>query len=199
MKKYISILLALAIVFTFAACSKTTVQETETNAEIQGYLDDGYDFTMSGSVEGYWAGLLVKDGSYIKVSAPLTEERETLLNALDIADEDYDAKENALIATFMDATCEDITSMIPTEEDLQAYVGKTVGELEDEGLMYTEWEISEENYILQFDCSTYTFNATVSETVNSSNRDDLSENDIRDLTIATVEFYDLSWGALGLD
>lgn len=192
MKKLISLTLALAFVLAFAACSK----ETPVNADIKAYFDQGYEVGMTTSSGDKWSGILQKDNSYVKISSAITKQQQEAFNELDFSDADYAKKEQALITSLVDATIEDLSSQVPSQDELDTYVGKTLGEMEEAGWENIGTLADDDEYVVTLDGPVYQINVTVSDDVDLSNLDNYSPNQINEFKIATAEFVGFAWGIL---
>lgn len=73
------------------------------------------------------------DGTAYRAYADLSKEVSDQLFALDIFDEDYDAKKKEIAAPLEIRQFDNLTEMIPPQEELDKWVGKTGQDLLDDG------------------------------------------------------------------
>ena len=199
MKKLISVLLAAAMLLTLAACGGKK-EETETAAknEITELLDTGYECTMSTCDETVWKGVFEQEGNApYMVTADMTAEQYEEYSNIPFDDEEKDAKEAAILGALQNVVLKDISDMIPTQEELDAYIGKTIGDLEDAGFSDSGYMGGEgEDYCFFYDGPVYSCTVTPAPENAVKNIDDYSANDIRGLVIGSVEYTGLSGSIL---
>lgn len=188
MKKIALLLLLLAMTLSLAACG---AENTAKNAITELY-DKGYICTMNMATEECWKGVFQTestDDEVFLVQASLTKGDYEEFNAIDFEDEDG---MKAFLGKLTDVTVTDISDKIPTQDELDAYVGKTLGDLEEAGFENTGYY--GENGINQFfyDGPIYNCTVTLAEGVVVENPDDYSVNDLRALEIGAVEYTGLS-------
>ena len=190
MKKLTAILLALVMVLALAACGAESAAENE----ITELVKEGYTCMSSTYDETQWRGIFMKDDNYdvvYKVVAAMTAKKYEDFSAIGWDDEKCEEKQMAILGSLTDVVVTDIADMVPTREDLDAYVGKTLGDLEDDGFENTGWTGEPgEGYDFYYDGPVYYCKVTPTEKVD--NMDDYSTNDIRALEIASVEFLGIS-------
>ena len=110
-----------------------------------------------------------------------------------IDDLDSDVKQMAFLSTLTDVEVTDISDMVPTQADLDAYVGKTMGDMEDDGFYNSGWTGEPETgYSFYYDGPIYYCMVTPAEGTVIEDMDDLSVNDIRAIEIGAVEFLGIS-------
>ena len=201
MKKVLALVLALAMICSFAACGDAKQEEAPAKNELAEYLENG--FVINGSsadTENGYVALLVKDtGDYnfdysqlYKVQIPLTEKE---YNELDMIEWDDEEKKNEYLFALDDVVISDISDRVPSQEEINSLVGKTFGDLEDMGFYNSGWVEEEEGqgYYFYYDGPTFYGKFTVPEDQKVTNMDDMSPNDIRELVIDSVEFLGVSF------
>ena len=151
MKKLIITLLTLMLLVSLCACGGS--QPAPANSEIstvQDLIDNNY-MNMSYTIQdGSFRAFFVSEdmsSSYYLLTAPTTSAVEEAYEALDILDDDYDEKLNNFLLSLDKAKLENLNDRIPDEAELKRLVGKTLGELQDEGFeenssFYSEDEVS---------------------------------------------------------
>lgn len=83
------------------------------------------------------------NGTAYQAIADLDETTSQALWDLDFDDEAYDRKLNALIAPLPVTKIVNLTEGIPAQSELDVYVGKTFGDLFDEGWFTTGWNFED--------------------------------------------------------
>ena len=138
MKKLTAVILLLIMVLALAACGIT---KPAAKNEITDLLDQGYECRGWTADETMWRGMFLKGDSYdeiLKVTAPMTEKQYEEFNGY-FDDEDADAKQMAFLGTLTGVEVTDISDMVPAQEELDAYVGKTLGDMEADSFENTGW------------------------------------------------------------
>lgn len=190
MKKLTAIFLALVMLSALTACGSKPAAENE----ITELVKEGYCFTTTTYDETEWRGIFMKDDSYdvvYKVTADMTAKQYEKYSAIGWDDEKAEEKQLAILGELTNVVVTDITDMIPTQAELDAYVGKTIGDMEDEGFENTGWTGEPgEGYELYYDGPVYYCKVSTVEEVDDM--DNYSTNDIRALEIASVEFLGIS-------
>ncbi len=205
MKKLVSLLLALALIFSLCACGAKEEQKPEVKSNaLTEILDKG--FSMRGytyDTEGGFKALIVKEtaegdcdySEVYKAEASMTQDDCDALDAIPWDAEDSDEQKIAYLSGLSDMTVTDITQFVPTQADVDALVGKTFGELEEMGFYNSGWTQTDDmtSYDFYYDGPIFYGKFSLPEDVKIANMDDYSENDIRALTIGGVEFLGISF------
>lgn len=188
MKKYIGILLAVIVtMFAFAACGA----EAEKN-EIADLYEQGYTCTQSSATEEVWKGVFTKEDSFDSVMlASATMTSELYEKYIELEDTEYED----FITHLEGAEIKDITDVVPSEDELNKYVGKKIQVLVDEGFENTGNTNDEEAGIVTFfyDGPQYCVQLEVLSD-EPLDFDDLSNNDIQQLVISKIELTGLGSG-----
>ena len=161
MKNTIALLLSLALILGLTACggsaapsasaapeaenaeSASTAQETQApeaaeNAEFHTMADVfAYDSDNYASGGDYYIYVFEKDGIIYRATAKFPPDVSEKVAAIDIFDEQYDAKVREAVAPLEIEKLDNLTEMIPSQEELDALVGKTGQDLLDDG--WTIW------------------------------------------------------------
>lgn len=190
MKKLTAILLALVMVLALAACGSQPTAENE----ITELVAEGYTCMMTSYDETQWRGIFMKEDSYdvvYKVTAAMTAKQYEKYSGIGWDDEKCEEKQLAVMGELTDVVITDIADMVPTQEELDAYAGKTLGDMEDDGFENTGWTGEPgEGYDFYYDGPVYYCKVSTVEEVDDM--DNYSTNDIRALEIASVEFLGIS-------
>ena len=142
-KKTIALLLAaVCLCGILAACGNKTAPEapaaTSSDAASFATIGEAMALTDKGAEQSATYGnayvyVFEQGGNYWRLIAELNDEQADAISALDILDEDHDAKLNALVAPLAVTRCENLNEMILSEEERNALVGKTGGDLLNDG------------------------------------------------------------------
>ena len=155
MKRTLSLVLALAmVVCVLAACggsgsaggSGSSAAETESSAAAfdpaqMKTMGDvfalvGEDSQQEGCSETHYVIVFEKEGVIYRAIAELPQDVSEKIWAIDFEVEDRDQQVKDLVAP-LDAKIENLTEQMPSQEELDKYVGKTGQDLFDEG--WYEW------------------------------------------------------------
>ena len=137
-----------------------------------------------------------KDGHYYQLKGDLSEEIQAEFEALDFMDEDYDEKTKEIYGKVEISECLDYTASIPAKEELDACVGKTIGELIEEGFEGEGWSMDEE--LTEVDVFVgkdgFSYHAVVTlpddfDTEAEFGFDELSGAVVTELSFTEVQFY----------
>lgn len=193
MKKLVSVLMTLIIILAASGCGaeKTPPQQNL----IMQLADEGYEYTMTSVTEESWKGLMENDGQYLLVTAAMTPALYEDYNNIGFED-DYDKQMLAFLGSLKDVTSEDITDRVPTQEELDRYIGMTMGELEEDGYEQTGYLGDEGVYSFFYDSDSYCLLIDPIEGTLIEDMDDWSVNDLRGLEIGGVTFLGFSGGIL---
>ena len=157
---------------------------------------EGYDITMQAYDEHSWAGLFVKDGSYMKVTASMSKAQAEALQNLDMFAEDYDKQMRSLLETFTVNSCEDVTGKIPAQKDMDKWVGKTVGDAERAGFERNGSGYNGDTAEFTLTDGTIQYGMTVAGTFTDAQYEALTDEDVAKLVITGVSFSGFDWGIL---
>lgn len=186
MRKTALLFMTLAMSFALAACgTKSTA-----NNEITELYDDGFSCTMATATGEYWKGIFESENNVIFFAqASLTKSGYETCTAIDFDDVDG---MRAFLGTLNDVTVTDISDKIPSRDELDAYIGKTLGDLENAGFENTGFFGEDGINRFFYDGPIYSCTVTLADGVVIENMDDYSVNDLRALKIGTVEYTGLS-------
>ena len=191
MKKFAVMLLGLAMALVLAGCG------SQASNEITALYDEGYSLKMSTSDETTWSGLFWKDESW--EGAKLVKAAMSSKQCEDYQEIEFDdeAAQKKFLGGLSDVTVTDISDKVPTEGDFAAYIGKTFADLEADGYERTGYSGDPgAEYHFFFDGPEYSVTVIPENAAGMGSLDDYSENDLRTLKIAAIEFSDFSFGIL---
>lgn len=198
MKKFFSILVAVALMFAFTACGTSGTSGTIEKGDnaIAELYDNGYDCVMSSCTENVWKGVFQKDGSFDEILlavANMTDEEYKMYDMISFDNEDYEDQHIAIVTSVEDVEITDVTDKVPSQEELDEFVGKTISELEEAGFENMGYTGDEDGvYTFFYEGPVYCVDVGLEDGVLIEDIDDYSANDIRELVIGSMTFTGLS-------
>lgn len=203
MKKTLVWSLALLLILSLlAGCGQTggsggsTAAETAASgtAAIEGFktlgdapalgTTEGEQYAMT---QGWFIYAFTLDGTHYRVIAQMPEDVYNEAFDLDWSDEDHDAKLQELISPIEIVRYENLDDMIPAQEELDVYVGKTLQDMFDEGWYNSGWNL--EDMVFWMNHGPFNYAVAVEGTV--ENYDDFDEEDMGPLVIKSVTYEGL--------
>ena len=115
---------------------------------------------------------------------------------LDFEDPEYTKKYNAIIAPLEIARMDNLTEMIPGQEELDAWVGKTLGDLLDKGWSYSGYNLEDKEFNMNYGLFSYVVGY---EGEPAGGPEELEEGMIRPLVVTSVTYDRLGNGTADLD
>ena len=200
MKKIIATILSLMLLC--AACAALAEGETQ-YANFGEALDAAGEDAVVGGGEDYLAVIVTKDGKYIRVVTKLDDKAMEMDEAAMEEEDEAEALIEAFeqyVRTLPVSYTEEFTVQPKAQAELDALVGKTIGEMEEAGYEYAEFgtEGDENTIIFKMADGLYNYDCLV-----DSNADDFAkrqENDDYDsLVIKSVTFTGASLFATDLN
>ena len=210
MKKVLSICLSIMLIAVLTACGTAPFGDRAVGGEaadtdggptneITELVDQGYSTVMTSSDESQWNAVFQQDMNYdtvYKVEAVLTGDQYDRLNEIEWDDENGDQKRFRILGECEDVTVTDITDMIPAQEELDAYIGKTLGDMEKDGFENTGNSNWDGIYEFYMDGPVYCCKVQLAEGIVIEDMDDYSVNDLRAMEIGKVEFSGFASGLI---
>ena len=204
MKKTIAFFLCFVTVFLLASCGAPAAK---TDFDVNSLKTLGDMLKLEEENEGWaydetrYVNVFQYGGTTYRVYADLTEEIYNKIEEIDFFDEQREQKMNDILADVKITAAEDMTKYIPTEADLQKYVGKTGQELLDDDFWTSGyWLYDEQHFFMGHDLCE--FNVYFNEKIEfkEDEADDFDEEEaIRNLTVKKLEFTGFSGRATDLD
>lgn len=200
------------VVMPLAACSAqgvsgdqgatedTTTEETaavdvsslKTLGDVMGIESEGQSSTWN---EEHYIYVTTANGAPLRAVVDLTPEIYSQIEELDFLDEEYDQKLNDIIGGLELVSLDDYSDRLPSQEEMDALVGKTAQELLDDGYIFFGLTYyGGEETVGQFDKDDFRYEITLDGTV-PEDVDTYDETAIADLPVASVSFSELSEAA----
>ena len=135
----------------------------------------------------------------MQVRAYIDEELSTKLSELDFMDDDYTEKFNSLIRDLVIDDCVDFSNYVLTQEEMNAYVGRNVSDLTNEGFETNGYSIWEEgcNIWVEKDGIEYELNVKLPDDFDYEADFEYSDFDVA--VINTMKFNTLSMSLMPLE
>ena len=205
MRKRFSVILALLIALSMSAgCGQTGAgsgSSSEPTAAVSTEAIESFKTvgdvlalentqnTQSAAYEDTFVYVFDLDGTIYRVIAAIPEEISGKVQALDAIDPDYNDKLAELVSPLEIDRYENISSMIPSQEELDTLVGKTGQDLLDDGWINSGYNLDTMEFFMDHGMFSYTvvFDGKLEQS------DDLdAEKEIRPLTIRSVVYQGLA-------
>ena len=196
-KTLLCLLLAAGMILSLAACGaeKNDASGDEETAADGSQDADAAEFQTMGDVfasesvnegysEEYFVYAFEANGVAYRAIAEMPADVSEAVWALDFFDEDRDAKIQEMVAPLPIMRLDNLTEMIPSQEELDALVGRNVQELLDEGWTFSYWDMGAMEggmYHGPFSFQ-FTFDGTL------ENPEDVDESQADRLTVKSVTY-----------
>ena len=143
---------------------------------------------QSMTMDGIYVYAFELGGSYYRAVAEMPTETFDAYMALDFSDEQYDEKAQALRGDLAITRIEDLNQAVPTQEQLDALVGKTFGELLEDGWMFDGYNFEEMIFTGNHDISMYELTM---EGEAPADYADFTDEDLADLKVVSAKYCGL--------
>lgn len=199
MKKIISIMLVLMMtVIALAACGSqdgggaepsapASIEDVKTIGDVIALQSEE---TRSAVYDNKVVYAFKLGDTYYRVTATMTDEEAQAYFDVDFADEDWEEQQNAIVAPLAIDEVENLSEQIPSQDELDALVGKTGQELMDEGWVFAGHNLEGMEFWMDYGPFEYTvvFDGEVAESDYDSFID---EEDTKDMTVKSVVYNGL--------
>ena len=208
MKKLITLLTALILLFTSAVLAEETFSTDEAGHPVFGNFGEARKFSQNGLVESdFYMILVAKENTFYRVEADYDETAKNLYEEYRKYAEGEDrGKGNDAFATFVEYCCTlpvkyagEFTADPIEQEVLDELVGKTMKEAKDEGYTLLPYSYTPEDDVVLFELEKGLFRYAVKlnesgkvyqECYNKNNYDDLTIKSIKWEGSLSFEAYD---------
>lgn len=116
----------------------TDIDDAKTLGDILSCPTYGYGYN-----DHIYANVIEINGIIYRVFADMTPELNEKMNSLDFEDEDYQKKQNEILAPLTITKVENLTEAMPSESELAVYAGKEMSELINEGFSCTGYNLED--------------------------------------------------------
>lgn len=197
MKKVLALVMIALMVFALAACggsnsgNNTTQvsgpEEVKTMGEIFSLGNNESSFSFS---EKSFCYLFNHEGTWYRAIALMDEATSKAVNGIDIFDEDWDDKVKDGLKDSEVAKLENLSLAVPSQEELDGYIGKTGQDLLDDDWIVSGWSILGETLFFM-EKGDYSYNVTFEEELEEI-EDHECDEDLPGLTVKKIEFTGMS-------
>ena len=206
MKKYLALILALAMALSLlAGCSKgitpannndnnapaatgtAAIESFKTIGDVLAATGDSGE-TQTATTEKYHVRVFKIDNTYYRVIAEAPADVSQAIFDLDYADPDHDKKLDELSSPLKIIKYENLSDMIPTQAELDKYVGKTAQDLFDDEWYSGGWNL--EDMVFYMDKAPFAYEVVL-EGLDSPDVENFDEEDMGPLVVKSVTFSGL--------
>ena len=146
------LLLAACMIFAFAGCSAEKTDAPKAGESVADSAQEAGEFTTMGDAfayesdnisysDEYYVYVFEKDGVIYRAIAELPADVSETIWAIDFFDENRDAMILEAVSPLPIMRLDNLTELIPPQEELDALVGKTGQELKDDGWSISSWDL----------------------------------------------------------
>lgn len=200
MKKVLFCMLALAMAMVMlTACGGDDDGEKKEGFDLDSLKTLGDAFDLDGDDDEFasdysqFVYVFENDDVTYRVYADLSKDVAKKYEKLDAADEDYEDKVKELVAPMEITKRENLSDGIPTQEELDKYVGKTGKELMDDGWTVSGWDNDDKEFMVNH--GPYEIKATVEGDVKGSDDMD-TDAEFSKQKIKSLKYSDISNAAV---
>lgn len=201
MKKIIKLLVTLLVLSCLCACSNTANEtpaqpQTQTKNELAALYDQGYEPVQTSHTDNRWVAVYEKDYSVVdayKVELEMDQETCDKLFEIDTFEKEGQKQYREIVESLPGCVITSLNSELPSDDEFDKYIGKTIQDLENDGYERSGNTYNEDGCMFYADGPKYSINIKVDEVISYETIDDYSENDIRALTIKSIEFSGFSY------
>ena len=196
MKNIIKITLLALLLTCLCACSSSNSKDNTVKNELANIIDQGYEVRQTSYQDNKWSAIYELNGNYkdaYKVELTMNQEIFDKLFELDTFDEEQLKQFNEIVTRIPDCTLTPMSDLLPDENEVMQFVGKTIKELEDSGYERMGNLYEDDGCVFFADGPFYSINIKTDEVITFETMDNYSENDIRELTISGIEITGFSY------
>lgn len=192
---------ALVAVLGLAACSGGNGGGKKDIESIADLYAQGYSCGMTTWDEGHWAAVFQKGEDVTdcyRAIATISADQYLAIEALDIFSETYVQDEQALYETFTGAKVESLAGLVPTQADMDKWVGKTYGDLMAAGYESGDYYFYDGKANFAMSNGTIELEVTAAGTLTDEDFQAISDDaaKLAPIKIGAVSFYGFDWGVL---
>lgn len=122
----------------------------KTMGDLLGLNNCGYACT-----ENAYGYVFEQNGNYYRAIVEMDKETADAYFAISFEDEDYESKQNALIAPLEVLRIDNLTEAIPLQKELDKWVGKTGKELMSNGWNNVGWNLEDMEFYFEYGLFSY--------------------------------------------
>ena len=199
MKKIFAVIMVLTLALAvLTACGEEQKDEEQKEEKATIDLDSlktmGDAFALEaendqfGSDDQHFVYVFEIGGTAYRVIADMTKEVQKEMDKLDASKEDFNDKTKEAAASLEISKRENLTEMIPSQEELDKFAGKTGQDLLDDGWTVSGWDIDENTFTMNKGPFAYT--VVIDSKLKESDDFD-GDEEIKKLKIKTIKYSDI--------
>ena len=197
MKKIIALVLCVVTVVCLVSCTVSfTPAKQEADLSSINTLGDFFDLDLEDGSwsynENYYVVLFENGNNTYRIAAKLSDDIYLELENIDFSEGDVDEQIERILYDVVVYAIEDMTKYIPTEEELNQYVGKTGKELLDDGFSTSGYMTAFGTQKFFMSKGIYDLDVYFNENVDIDPETFDTEEGIKNLTVKKVEFTGFS-------
>ncbi len=192
------VLISVVLIFAVSACGDKGEPETlelKTLGDAFAAESDNASYSIS---ETKFVYVFQTDKTAFRVIASISKELYDKIDAIDIFDEEHDAKVKQLVSDVKIDRIDDLYAAIPSQQELDKLKGKSGQELLDEGYWTNGYSFEEGDPVYYLVKGDYTFGFTFNEKPVLGEDFDGDEV-LKTLTVKSVEYYGISGSATDIE
>ena len=203
MKKLIPLMMVLVLsVMALAGCggSGEAGSAAGDSADAQATLDSlktigdvaalESDLQQTSVTNGHVVYVFQLGDTYYRAIASISPEDEQAYYDIDFEDEDFMEQQEAIVAPLEIEEIQNVSEMIPPQEELDKWVGKTGAELEEAGWYYSGYNLEDEIFWMGY--GPFKYNVTFDGDFSDVDIDTFDEVEAtKDLKVTSVTFDDI--------
>lgn len=184
-----------------SAAEDTTTEETvavdvsslKTLGDVMAIEGEGQSSTWN---EEHYVYVTNANGAPLRAVVDLTPEIYSQIEELDFLDEEYDQKLNDIIGGLELVSLDDYSDQVPSQEELDALVGKTGQELLDDGFTFSALSMyGGDETVAEYEKDLFRYEITFDGTVDGD-ADSFDGSLVTELPVVSAGFIGLSDGAI---
>ena len=199
MKKIFAFIMVLTLALAvLTACGEEQKDEEQKEEKATIDLDSlktmGDAFALEaendqfGSDDQHFVYVFEIGGTAYRVIADMTKEVQKEMDKLDASKEDFNDKTKEAAASLEISKRENLTEMIPSQEELDKFAGKTGQDLLDDGWTVSGWDIDENTFTMNKGPFAYT--VVIDSKLKESDDFD-GDEEIKKLKIKKIKYSDI--------
>ena len=200
MKKTLAIFLAILMAAAaFTACGSSGKDGSAAAGEFKTIGDliqaENVEERQSGYTDHHYVYVYEQDGTFYRAVADLSEAVSAQLDELDILADDYDAKLTEVISPLVIARLENLSETLPSQEEMNKWVGKTGEDLFNADWTNAGWNLDEMVFWMNY--GVFQYDVVMEGEVKDP--DDFGDEDINSLVVKSVTFNGQLGDATAID
>ena len=174
---------------TAEATAEVDISALKTLGDVMAIESEGQTATWN---EEHYIYVTTVNGAPLRAVVDLTPEIYSQIEELDFLDEEHDQKLNDIIGGLELASLDDYSDQVPSQDELDALVGKTGKELLDDGFTFSTLTMyGGDETVAELEKDLFRYEVTFDGTVDGD-ADSFDGNLVAELPVASVGFIGLS-------